>query len=152
MHAMRQLFLVRLKLISHILTCNLAPNAVHTQKRSAKVHRRWELAKIANKGVWRWRRKPWCSFNESAVMRHFLWAHLSVARTPTSPLCAMHILSITEGKVTNKAVHLYGLLVQFPMCMMSLSSRFPGSCETVTDDSLEAVGIGQSVSLDYKLS
>ena len=72
-------------------------------------------------------------------------------RTPTSPPCAMHILSITEGKVTNKTVHLHGLLVQSPMCMMSLSSRFPGSCETGTDDSLEAFGIGQSVSLDYKL-
>ena len=84
-------------------------------------------------------------------MRHFLWAHLSVAHTPTAPLCAMHILSITEGKVANKAVHLHGLLVQFPMCLMSLSSRFPGSCEIVTCDSLEAFGIGQSVSLDYKL-
>ena len=47
--------------------------------------------------------------------------------------------------MTNKAVHLHGLLVQFPMCMMSLSSRFPGSCETGIDDSLEAFGIGQSL-------
>ena len=37
------------------------------------------------------------------------------------------------------------------VCMMLLSSRFPGSCEIVTGDSLEAFGIGQSVSLDYKL-
>ena len=72
------------------------------------------------------------------------------------PTMCGHIFSITEDKVANKAVHLHGLIDQSPMnvhhVVISTCSRFPGSCEIVTCDSLEAFGIGQSVSLDHKLS